>query len=277
MPPITDFEQRVEWLDKKMEYIPGYNVSHNIHEEADTAVWELEGWPTQRFIAGTHKDENFIDILYTYNLLLDIAMSFSAEKVDNIIQDVEDEVLEELMSEAPPLAEELEDIDFEGKYDELAEESLPEDVDSVEEIREIIESDELEGLKDADLEQIELEFSDDDGDDFARDWAAAKVWVNTISDSTSQTLRMKLTDILSEDMLAYSIETTDEKRVHRIHIIYRLIPEKGEQCIQDVHNAIRKVKVQGHYAENYLRYAYRLTDEFDGEIKNKGIKFPDTH
>lgn len=303
---VDDFEKRVEWMDQHLESMNVFDISRkepDIENVERAQVWYFDDLLTHSFFIGTMTGQKHFDIIYIYNLLLDIAISLDTHEIKSIFNSSDPDEIEKFRDESPSFSEEIvmefenfldvydvspEDLalSFEMDLDELAEElkldvqDLVEnlDIDDLDEFSKELEKsvDEVEDESIREMESGESigEETDVDKTSFSTDWAAANLRVNRISEKNHSSLKMKLIEIFSEGPLGYRFETNDEDRIHIFRLHHRLFPEEDKTSTQDIYDVLRLVKSSGHHAQHYLRYAFRIRDDIEEDPEE--VVFPTT-
>lgn len=275
MTAIASFDDRVEWMDDQLELMD-YDVESIIigpEGSEKQATWPIIQDVSHICFIGTKKNQQYFDIHYQYNLMLDMSLSFEPEQIISILDRSGEEEVNEMRAEAPGFIEEIES-DPEEIFDsyglnpyEVAKniEETPEEIaDTID-----VDLDNFEEPEDSSESQEPAENGDETP--FDMDWAAARIRLMEVSDKSHERLSLKLNEILSEGPLSYQIKTNKDGRIHKFVVFHRIFGI-DELKSQDVYESLRLVWATGHYAQNYLRFALRIRDgmeEFSGDPQER--------
>lgn len=287
------YEERTEWIQSKLGHL-----SMDVEEEligSDEAMWVLEQSEADKLFVGTQSRAQHIDIRYRYRPVVDLALSMDQNEIENTLSNVDSDRIEHIKQQAPiflnAIEYSIETLIRETELNpyEIAEASdwTPEELadriginldeytppsdrytENVEEIR-ISEGDsEAEQAEGKDSAEIVNE-NEEDMSDWEKDWTAAHIRMESVSDSARNRLHVKLTEIMSEGPLIYKLEKseagilTSTRQGHRVFGL-------TEVTTQEFYEAIRLVKSTGRYGRNYLRYALQITEDIESDEGKDG-------
>ena len=239
-PSKSQYQKTAEELANFIQEYTDYQRHEETMGEDDDVQANLfvlyDDYETWAFI-GMRDDNNYIDIIWEFDVLPAVSSSFSEDMVERILDQSE-------------------------RDRELSE--YPHQI--AKQIDKLYRSDEEFDTSDIDIDDSRIAFdADDESVDITEklydQFYAAILALEGLSDKKSDEIAIKLERVFVNHPVSFQVKTTEQGALQGFKISYQFHPYETENLRkQELHNTLQTVLNLGRYGEKFLKYTFDAQD-----------------
>lgn len=267
MARIKKFESEIEHIKKALSEsnVDFDSSARKRDDESKVVRFDLVRDYETRFYIGADSNEEFIDIVWNFDLIPTVSNQLTVEEAEGIVSN---------SSEDPPV---------ERIRSDIARKVATEDEEGIRAMLNTTEEDHDGSQEQETNSEPVSELTGQAGDEFDMNLAlerrvklrAAALVLQNLNPESAVEIMLDLSDMISDQPFIVRIRSSGDGSLFGFVVNREIYPYDRDLTVQEINDSIRTVNNRSHQAERFLKYAFDAREDIvDEDIVNDDIKRP---